>query len=98
VIPAPASLYQLGQIDSRARANVALRHGPALLSMETSGRCSRGAPSEPDRSIESFIASPGLDPGVYVFIPRCLNEKTWTAGSSPAEGIEGTIPAGRIVL
>jgi hypothetical protein len=45
-----------------------------------------------------LIASPGLDPEVHVFILRCLNEKTWTAGSSPAEGIAGTIPVGRIVL
>jgi hypothetical protein len=39
-------------------------------------------------SIIAFhIASPGLDPGVHIFILKHPNEKTWMSGSSPATGL-----------
>lgn len=32
-----------------------------------------------------IFASPGLDPGAYVFSLKDRNEKAWTAESSPAK-------------
>ena len=38
-----------------------------------------------------MFASPGLDPGVHVFIFRRQSKKTWMAGSSPAKAPENFI-------
>jgi hypothetical protein len=42
------------------------------------------------------VASPGLDPGAHVFIPRRPNPKTWMAGSSPAKKREARITSPQV--
>ena len=38
----------------------------------------------------AFVASPGLHPGVQVFVCERRNRQTWMAGSSPARRLNGT--------